>query len=237
MKVKISILCVICTAMLMLVVFSAWPQVSQGQKSEATRGGEAKFKDAAITGVVIQSVEPFVLVEVPEPMTTIKLVNVSQKEVGYVLLANEKGDTVAKTHYLNNSFPPGATSEATITTESAQGMKVVGVAYLDGQLEAVSTQVEERLREIHDGSVAEISSAADKLNSSSKVTDPAVAVRNSTTPKDSKQVRLFGQMMAAELIRAEIENTPPEARRGRLDRMILRLSEMKAKLKATKAGQ
>lgn len=233
MKVKVTVLCAICTAMLMFAVFAAWPQASQGQKSKATRGEEAKWKDAAITGVVIQSVEPFVLVEVPEPMTTITLVNVSQKEVGYVLLANEKGDTVAKTHYLNNSFPPGATSEATITTESAQGMKVIGVAYLDGQLEAVSVTVEERLREIHDGFVAEISSAADKLNKASKVTDPAVAVRNSTTPKDSKEVRLFGQMMAAELIRAAIENTPPEARRERLDRMILRLGEMKAKLKVT----
>ncbi|HLL72144.1 MAG TPA: hypothetical protein VK363_11955 [Pyrinomonadaceae bacterium] len=207
---------------------------SQRQKSMTTNG-HSEIRARTVVGVVIESVAPFTAVESPEPMTTITLRNVSQKEIGYVLLVNPKDETVVKVHYLNNSFPPGAASEATITTASAQGLKIVAVAYLDGQIEAVNAKASERAREVHDGFVAEINSAIEKLDSEAATTDPTEAIKRATTPK-GKRVQLLGQAMAAEYMRSEIEHTPIAERGARLDHLAARLSKMKAKLKATSAG-
>lgn len=71
---------------------------SQRQKSMTTNG-HSEIRARTVVGVVIESVAPFTAAESPEPMTTITLRNVSQKEIGYVLLVNPKDETVAKVHY------------------------------------------------------------------------------------------------------------------------------------------
>lgn len=197
-------------------------------------------KPTPVAGVVIESVEP--IADQPQ-ITYLNLRNISEKEIGCVVIYGQKKEQELTTlHYLDQEpFAPGIVRQASVQTEAAAGMKIVAVAYLDGQLEGTDSRARKRARDIHDGYTAELTSVVEKLErdaigAAASNADPVEAIRRVTTPTGEK-VKFYMQLFAAEFIRREIEGQDAAEQAARLTDLSTRIRRTAAKLKTTNAHQ